>query len=73
MGTAPVSLADALREEDDRTSPAGPKFTVDASPDGGEFTGLTTTEPIEPGDYENAFAKVYKRSEERRVGKECPV
>ena len=36
-----------------------PTLTVDASPEGGEFTGLITTSPIKPGDYEGAFAKVY--------------
>lgn len=62
MDCALVNVADALTQEREasRPSPAGPALTVDASPDGGEFKGLTTTAPIKPGDYENAFAKVYK-------------
>src|SRR5690606_493156 len=36
------------------------KLTVDAGPDGGEFTGLVTTEPVKPGQYQGAFAKVYE-------------
>lgn len=40
--------------------PAGPKLTVDAGPDGGEFTGLVTDRPITPGEYQGAFAKVYE-------------
>lgn len=55
-----MTLADALEAEEDLGVAKGPKFTVDASPDGGEFTGLVTKEPIAPGDYENAFAKVYR-------------
>lgn len=54
-----MSLADALAGEQDRATTGGPALTVDAHPEGGEFTGLTTTQPIAPADYENAFAKVY--------------
>jgi hypothetical protein len=39
---------------------SAPKFVVDASPAGGEFTGLVTDKPIPPGEYEGAFAKVYE-------------
>ena len=56
-----MSLADEL-EQGPRTSAASsttPTLTVDASPDGGEFTGLVTTEPVDPKDYAGAFAKVY--------------
>ena len=38
----------------------GPKLTVDAGPDGGEFTGLVTDRPVAPGEYQGAFAKVYE-------------
>ncbi len=48
-----------LDEVENRNAP-GPKLTVDAGPDGGEFTGLVTTEPVKPGDYQGAFAKVYQ-------------
>lgn len=51
-------LGDMVAAADTRPDP-GPRLTVDASPDGGEFTGLVTAEPIKPGDYEGAFAKVY--------------
>ena len=36
------------------------KLVVDASADGGEFTGLVTTKPLTPTEYEGAFAKVYQ-------------
>src|SRR4051812_33081497 len=39
---------------------ASPTLTVEASPDGGEFTGLVTTIPVRLGEYEGAFAKVYE-------------
>lgn len=39
---------------------AGPKLTVDAGPDGGQFTGLVTTQPVQPGEYQGAFARVYE-------------
>lgn len=55
-----MSLTDDLNNAADEATPAGPKLTVDAGPDGGEFTGLVTTEPIKPGDYQGAFAKVYQ-------------
>lgn len=48
-----------LDEVENQNAP-GPKLTVDAGPDGGEFTGLVTTEPVKPGDYQGAFAKVYQ-------------
>lgn len=56
-----MSLADrAIESAGQRTPTAStPALTVDASPDGGEFTGLVTTAPVLPGDYEGAFAKVY--------------
>lgn len=38
----------------------GPRLTVDAGPNGGEFTDLVTDKPIAPADYEGAFAKVYE-------------
>jgi hypothetical protein len=56
-----VTLADAAAQGP-RTGnvAATPSLTVDASPDGGEFTGLITDKPVVPGDYEGAFAKVYE-------------
>lgn len=33
---------------------------VDASPHGGEFTGLVTEQPVRPDEYEGAFAKIYE-------------
>jgi len=54
-----VSLADLVAEGPPVVVPSGPGLTVDASTEGGEFTGLVTTAPIKPGDYEGAFAKVY--------------
>lgn len=49
-------LADHVADE---APPTDQRLSVDASPDGGEFTGLVTTAPVAPGDYEGAFAKVY--------------
>src|SRR5690606_4485186 len=60
-GGAPVTeFAEALRQGPPVPEPQLPKLTVDAGPDGGEFTGLVTREPITPGDYQGAFAKVYE-------------
>src|SRR5690606_1710089 len=59
-GSALVSdLIGRLDEIENKNAP-GPKLTVDAGPDGGEFTGLVTTEPVKPGQYQGAFAKVYE-------------
>src|SRR5690606_7176891 len=59
----PVSLADHVTA-DPSESPnrpgRAPALTVDASPDGGEFTGMVTDRPIPPSQYEGAFAKVYE-------------
>lgn len=55
-----VTLADALSDARIERPTAAPTLTVDATPDGGEFTGLVTTEPVRLGDYEGAFAKVYE-------------
>lgn len=59
-----MSLADALHnahaEADDKANPR-PRLHVDAGPDGGEFSGLVTREPIPPSQYHGgAFAKVYE-------------
>lgn len=40
--------------------PTGPRLQVDASPSGGEFTGLVSPVPIRPEEYEGAFARVYE-------------
>ena len=55
-----TEFAEALRQGPPVPEPQLPKLTVDAGPDGGEFTGLVTREPIAPGDYQGAFAKVYE-------------
>lgn len=55
-----TEFAEALRQGPPAPEPQLPKLTVDAGPDGGEFTGLVTREPIAPGDYQGAFAKVYE-------------
>jgi len=54
-----VSAATAFVSPPATNAASTPSLTVDASPEGGEFTGLITTSPIKPGDYEGAFAKVY--------------
>jgi len=58
-----MSLADAVAADaaarggaKERTDP---RLTVDASPAGGEFSGLVTDRPVPPEEYENAFARVY--------------
>lgn len=48
-----------LNEVENKQAP-GPKLTVDAGPDGGEFTGLVTTQPVKPGEYQGAFKRVYE-------------
>lgn len=53
-----MSLADALSATERPTN--GPKLTVDASSAGGEFTGLQSDHPIDPSNYEGAFAEVYR-------------
>src|SRR5690606_15746280 len=58
--SAPVSDFIAGLDEVENQNAPGPKLTVDAGPDGGEFTGLVTTEPVKPGEYQGAFAKVYE-------------
>lgn len=56
MALADIHADEAAKREPE---PSQPRLTVDAGPDGGEFTGLVTTEPIRAGGYEGAFAKVY--------------
>jgi len=55
-----VSLADAISAAQPEPRTAAPTLVVDATPDGGEFSGLVTHEPVRLGDYEGAFAKVYE-------------
>ena len=57
MTTFDDRLAEAVARP---TASASPTLTVEASPDGGEFTGLVTTAPVRLGEYEGAFAKVYE-------------
>jgi len=52
-----MSLRDSIP---DTTPPSGETLKVEASPNGGEFTGMVTRNPVSPGDYEGAFAKVYE-------------
>lgn len=51
-----MALSDAAPDNPEPTE----RLTVDAGLDGGEFTGLVTTQPVPPGEYEGAFAKVYE-------------
>lgn len=55
-----MSLAEQHAERLNGPPAAEPRLSVDASPQGGEFTGLVTDNPISPDDYEGAFAKVYR-------------
>lgn len=55
-----AGLREAVAAQAQPRATASPTLTVDASPDGGEFTGLVTTIPVRLGDYEGAFAKVYE-------------
>lgn len=48
-------LSNAMPE--DRSAPP---MKVEAGPDGGTFTGFVSEKPIDPGDYQGAFAKVYE-------------
>src|SRR5690625_2971136 len=56
---AVVSLADRYAAGPQRDQ-ARPRLEVDAGPDGGEFKNLVTDKPLEPGDYQGAFAEVYR-------------
>lgn len=58
-----MTFADAAKDgpPDLNTPPSEmEKLVVEASADGGEFTGLVTPKPLAPTDYEGAFAKVYQ-------------
>lgn len=58
-----MSFADAVKDgPPDLNAPPSEmgKLVVEASADGGEFTGLVTTKPLAPTEYEGAFAKVYQ-------------
>lgn len=58
-GIAAVGFADDVAENNVRRT-VQPTLSVNASPDGGEFSGLVTTVPVPPTDYEGAFKKVYE-------------
>lgn len=55
-----MSLAEQHAERLNGPPASEPRLSVEASPQGGEFTGLVTDNPISPDDYEGAFAKVYR-------------
>lgn len=56
-----MGIADAADDmAAERTAAAEPRLVVDASPHGGEFTGLVTQKPVRPDEYEGAFAKIYE-------------
>lgn len=57
MGVHTVSVEARIAAESRDNTPA---LKVDAGDGGGEFTGLITPDPVDPGDYEGAFAKVYE-------------